>query len=102
MLYFTSYYRKQLENQEKINTDGKDLNSNDWYFNQQVNNWLGGDLDARFTGQYTPYVDYNLNQAREIVKGLAKTEQIRDIAFGTDDQGRPYIMDARHEKRWKV
>ena len=94
----TSYYRKQLGNQEKINTDGKGSKSNDWYFNQQVNNWLGSDLDARFTAQYTPYVDYN-EQAREIVKGLVKTEQIRDVAFGTDEKGRPYIMDAMTRKK---
>ena len=89
----TGSYRKQKENQDKINTDGKGSASNDAYFNQQVEDWMGGGLDAQFTGQYTPYVDFN-KEAREIIKGLVKTEDIQEVAFEQDANGKWRIMDA--------
>ena len=89
----TGAYRKQKENQDKINTDGKGSASNDAYFNQQVEDWMGGGLDAQFTGQYTPYVDFN-KEAREIIKGLVKTKDVQEIAFEQDANGKWRIMDA--------
>ena len=89
----TGYYRKQKENQEKINAEGKGSASNDAFFNQQVEDWMGGGLDAQFTGQYTPYVDFN-KEAREIIKGLVKTEDVQEIAFEQDANGKWRIMDA--------
>jgi hypothetical protein len=89
----TGSYRKQKENQDKINTDGKGSASNDAYFNQQVEDWMGGGLDAQFTGQYTPYVDFN-KEAREIIKGLVKTKDVQEIAFEQDANGKWRIMDA--------
>ena len=89
----TGYYRKQKENQDKINTDGKGSASNDAFFNQQVEEWMGGGLDAQFTGQYTPYVDFN-KEAREVLKGLVKTEDVQEVAFEQDANGKWRIMDA--------
>lgn len=89
----TGYYRKQKENQEKINAEGKGSASNDAFFNQQVEDWMSGGLDAKFTGQYTPYVDFN-KEAREIIKGLVKTEDVQEIAFEQDANGKWRIMDA--------
>ena len=47
-------YRKQLENQEKINVDGKGSQSNDWDFNRRVQQWYDGGLEDSFNAQFKP------------------------------------------------
>ena len=86
-------YRKQLENQEKINVDGKGSQSNDWDFNRRVQQWYDGGLDASFNAQFKPYVDYN-EQAMKIVKALASDSVENDVYMGKDKNGRTVIYDA--------
>ena len=83
-------YRKQLENQEKINMDGKGSQSNDWLFNLQSQQWFDGGLDDSFNAQYNPYVDYN-KKAMEIVKNLASDSVEGDVYMGRDKNGRTAI-----------
>ena len=90
----SSAYRKQLENMQKIDTDGKGSESNKFIFNEQVNQWLNGDLQTQFNAQYKPYVDYN-KQAQTIVKNLAKDSTTNDVAFQYDSNGNIVgILDA--------
>ena len=85
-------YRKQLENQEKINMDGKGSQSNDWLFNLQSQQWFDGGLDDSFNAQYNPYVDYN-KKAMEIVKNLASDSVEGDVYMGRDKNGRTAIYN---------
>ena len=90
----SSAYRKQLENMQKIDADGKGSESNKFIFNEQVNKWLNGDLQTQFNAQYKPYVDYN-KQAQTIVKNLAKDSTTNDVAFQYDSNGNIVgILDA--------
>ena len=86
-------YRKQLENQEKINVDGKGSESNDWDFNRRVEAWYNGGIDASFNTQFKPYVDYN-EEAMKIVKALASDSTENDVYMGKDKNGRTVIYDA--------
>jgi len=86
-------YRKQLENQEKINLEGKGSESNDWDFNRRVQSWYEGGQDASFNTQFKPYVDYN-EAAMKIVKALASDSIENDVYMGKDKNGRTVIYDA--------
>ena len=86
-------YRKQLENQEKINVDGKGSQSNDWDFNRRVQQWYDGGLEDSFNAQFKPYVNYN-EEAMKIVKALASDSTENDVYMGKDKNGRTVIYDA--------
>tara|TARA_R110000744_G_scaffold126824_2_gene233256 strand:- start:713 stop:3409 length:2697 start_codon:yes stop_codon:yes gene_type:complete len=85
-------YRKQLENQEKINLDGKGSESNDWNFNKSVQQWYEGDIDASFNTQFKPYVNFN-EQAMKIVKALASDSIEGDVYMEKDKNGRTVIYN---------
>ena len=92
----SSQYRKQIESMEKIDADGKGSESNKFIFNEQVANWLNGDVNAQFSAVYKPYVDYQ-DQALDVVKALVQADnpQITDVAFQRDKNGRIVgILDA--------
>mgnify|MGYP003126822788 FL=1 len=92
----SSQYRKQIENMEKIDADGKGSESNKLIFNEQVANWLNGDVNASFSAVYKPYFDYQ-DQALDVVKALVQADnpQITDVAFQRDKNGRIVgILDA--------
>jgi len=85
-------YRKQLENQEKINLDGKGSESNDWNFNKSVQQWYEGGIDASFNTQFKPYVNFN-EQAMKIVKALASDSIEGDVYMEKDKNGRTVIYN---------
>ncbi len=84
----SSQYRKQIESMEKIDADGKGSESNKFIFNEQVANWLNGDVNAQFSAVYKPYVNYQ-DQALDVVKTLVQADnpQVTDIAFDRDKNG---------------
>jgi len=79
-------YRKALESKDKLISEGKGSDSNDWLFNQQANKWLNSDdLKTQFNATYRPYKDYN-KAARDIVKALGKKVTGYDVAFNEKGQ----------------
>lgn len=79
-------YRKALESKDKLISEGKGSDSNDWLFNQQANKWLNSDdLKTQFNATYRPYRDYN-KSARDIIKALGKKTTGYDVAFNEKGQ----------------
>jgi len=79
-------YRKALESRDKLISEGKGSDSNDWLFNQQANKWLNSDdLKTQFNATYRPYRDYN-KSARDIIKALGKKTTGYDVAFNEKGQ----------------
>lgn len=79
-------YKKALESKDKLISEGKGSDSNDWLFNQQANKWLNSDdLKTQFNATYRPYRDYN-KSARDIIKALGKKTTGYDVAFNEKGQ----------------
>lgn len=82
----TTKYRKDLETIEKLRQEGKWADSNQFAFNEGVNSWFNGGLDASYSANTSPYVN-TTKEATEIVKALAKDYTEDDIAFDYDENG---------------
>ena len=88
-------YRKGVQEMETANKEGKGSPSNDWLFNTKANEWLSSqDVTSGFNEGYKPYTDYSKN-ALEVIKGLVKNENIKDVALEFDASGKVIgILDA--------
>jgi hypothetical protein len=89
----TKAYRKGIEEMEAARKEGKSSPSNDWEFKNRANEWLSGDVNATFSGGYSPYTNYKKN-ALEVIKSLTKNKNITDDAFTFDKNGNMVIKDA--------
>lgn len=83
----TAKYRKGLENMSAMNKEGKGSASNDWLFKTEANTWLNSsEVEKSFNSDYKPYSNYSKN-ALEVIKGLVKNENIKDISLEYDENG---------------
>lgn len=80
----TQNYKKALNQRDQYIKDGKTSVENDWYFNQQVNQWLyDGNESSQFNTSYTPYSDVN-KKAIEIIQKLKPNVNISENPFIVD------------------
>ena len=73
-------YRKDLETIDNHKKEGKWADSNQFAFNEGVNSWFNGGLDASYSANTSPYVN-TTKEATEIVKALAKDYTENDVYY---------------------
>lgn len=87
-------YRKEVNNKDSLNKEGKGSPSNDWLFNKEAGDYLNSqDLNASYTGSYNPYTNYRKN-ALDVIKNLTGDSTLKDDAFTVDAKGNLVISDA--------
>lgn len=83
----TQRIRKEQENIQTAQKNGKSSVENEWWYNNQVNNWLNdNDLSKAFTGEFIEYTDVD-KKLREMAGKLKEIERSVDIPFQRDDKG---------------
>jgi hypothetical protein len=81
----TAWYRKQAQEMEKAIGEGKSSQANIYDFSQKANAYLNADdVNASFSGRYSPYIDLN-KKAMEAIKALHPKLQGYDIPFAIKD-----------------
>jgi hypothetical protein len=77
----TAWYRKQAQEMEKAISEGKSSQANILDFNEKASSYLNSDdVNASFSGRYSPYIDLN-KKAMEAIKALHPKLQGYDIPF---------------------
>jgi hypothetical protein len=77
----TAWYRKQAQEMEKAISEGKSSQANILDFNEKASYYLNSDdVNASFSGRYSPYIDLN-KKAMEAIKALHPKLQGYDIPF---------------------
>lgn len=91
----TAKIKKEQAKLEQAKKEGKSAPANELAFSKTVNKYLNNeDLAQSYSGAYDPYTDYKKN-AIEVVKALVKNENIKDVAFEYDKNGKVTgILDA--------
>jgi hypothetical protein len=83
----TQRIRKEQENIQTAQKNGKSSIENEWWYNNQVNNWLNdNDLSKTFTGEFVEYTDVD-KKLRDMAGKLKEIERSVDIPFQRDDRG---------------
>jgi hypothetical protein len=77
----TALYKKQTEELEKAYKEGKSSIANVDDFRTKADAWLSNDtVGQKFTGRYSPYVDYK-KQWIDVIKALHADETGKDFAY---------------------
>ena len=77
----TALYKKQTEELEKAYKEGKSSVANVDDFRTKADAWLSTDkVGQKFTGRYSPYVDYK-KQWLDVIKALHADETGKDFAY---------------------
>jgi len=89
----TALVRKGIANMDAAKKDGKSSPSNEWVFNNGVNNWLGdGNINSSYTGDFKNYLDYDKLVAESLKNAHAdKLAEDENIIMGYDKQGNAII-----------
>lgn len=88
----TQKIRKGQQDRETADKAGKASPENDWYWERQINNWMGdGKLDSSFSGEYIEYTDVD-SKLREVAEKVKEVDNSFDIPYQRDSKGN-YILD---------
>ncbi len=92
-VYSTQKIRKGQSDMETAKKAGKSAPSNEWLFNQGVNQYLNnGDIKASFNGGYDQYTNWKKN-GLDAIKQLTGDSSITDDAFTTQMvNGKPQLV----------
>lgn len=83
----TQRIRKEQENIQAAQKNGKSSVENEWWFNSSLNNWLNdNDLSKQFTGEFIEYTDLD-KKLRDVASKIKETERSVDIPFQRDESG---------------
>lgn len=83
----TQRIRKEQENIQTAQKNGKSSVENEWWFNSSLNNWLNdSDLSKQFTGEFIEYTDLD-KKLRDVAGKIKETERSVDIPFQRDESG---------------
>lgn len=97
-VYSTQRYRQGLADMKEAKDKGLNSPSNDYVFNQSVQNWLGdGDVSSNFNGEYEKYTDTK-KPILEAINALKPGANITDIPYETDAQGN-FILDKNGDRK---
>ena len=92
-VYSAERIRKEQENMQIAQTNGKSSPDNELWFNQGVEEFMNdGKLETRYNGEFIPYTDVD-KKLREIADKIKETTQSADDPFQRNPDG-SYRLDA--------
>jgi len=86
-VYSTKVVRKGQAAMEAAKKEGKSSVENEWWWNSQVNDWMGdNDAKTKFGGEYNQYVDMD-KKLREVADKVHEYDNSIDVPYVRDNKG---------------